>query len=152
METLYPFFSSPSYPLLFLLSFLAATVLPLGSEWLLIVMILKGFSPEQTVLTASFGNYLGACSTLLIGIRGSDFCVSKVLRIDENQLIRAKKLYEKYGTWSLLLSWLPVVGDPLCLVAGIFKVNFIRFSLLVYVGKFMRYATLAFLAIHGSRI
>jgi membrane protein YqaA with SNARE-associated domain len=136
--------------LLFLLSFLAATVLPIGSEWLLIVMILKGYSPEYTVLTASFGNYLGACSTLLIGIWGSQFCIRKILRIDDAQLIKAKKLYKKYGIWSLLLSWLPIVGDPLCLLAGIFKVNFIRFSILVYVGKFLRYATLAFLASHSG--
>jgi membrane protein YqaA with SNARE-associated domain len=147
METL---FTSPSYPLLFLLSFLAATILPIGSEWLLIVMVVKGFSPEYSVLTASFGNYLGACTTLLIGIWGSDFCIRKVLRIDDTQLTRAKRLYGKYGTWSLLFSWLPIVGDPLCLIAGIFRVNFFRFSILVYVGKFFRYAILALLALNTT--
>jgi len=147
METL---FTSPSYPLLFLLSFLAATILPIGSEWLLIVMVVKGFSPESAVLTASFGNYLGACTTLLVGIWGSDFCIRKVLRIDDTQLARAKKIYGKYGTWSLLLSWLPIIGDPLCLIAGIFRVNFLRFSILVYIGKFFRYATLAFLALNTT--
>jgi membrane protein YqaA with SNARE-associated domain len=55
-------------------------------------------------------------------------------------------MYEKYGIWSLLVSWLPVIGDPLCLVAGIFRIGFIRFSVLVFVGKFSRYAILALLA------
>lgn len=150
METLQLFFTSPGYPTLFILSFLAATVLPIGSEWLLIVMVLKGFSPEYCVLTASVGNYLGACTNWLIGIWGSDFCIRKILRIDDVQLQKAKKLYKRFGTWSLLLSWLPIVGDPLCLVAGIFKMNFIRFSILVYIGKFIRYATLALLTLQTT--
>jgi len=150
METLHLFFTSPGYPVLFLLSFLAATVLPIGSEWLLIVMVIKGFSPEYCVLTASIGNYLGACTNLLIGMWGSDFCIKKILRIDEEQLQKAERLYNKYGAWSLLLSWLPVVGDPLCIVAGVFKVHFIRFTVLVYIGKFCRYATLAFLTLQAT--
>ena len=144
MEVLQTFVDTPSLPALFLLSFLASTILPIGSEWLLIVMIVQGFPRDQLVLTASLGNFLGACTTYLIGLWGSDFIIRTILRIDDRQLSRAGKIYEKYGVWSLLLSWLPVVGDPLCLLAGIFRVGFVRFSLLVFVGKFLRYATLAF--------
>ena len=144
MEVLQTFVDTPSLPALFLLSFLASTVLPIGSEWLLVVMIVQGFPRDQLVLTASLGNFLGACTTYLIGLWGSDFIIRTILRIDDRQLSRAGKIYEKYGVWSLLLSWLPVVGDPLCLLAGIFRVGFARFSLLVFVGKFLRYATLAF--------
>lgn len=144
MEILQTFADTPSLPALFLLSFLASTVLPIGSEWLLIVMIVQGFPRDQLVLTASLGNFLGACTTYLIGIWGSDFIIRTILRIDDRQLSRAGKMYEKYGAWSLFFSWLPVVGDPLCLLAGIFRVGFARFSLLVFVGKFLRYATLAF--------
>lgn len=147
MEILQTLTDSPSLPALFLLSFLASTILPIGSEWLLIVMILQGFPRNQLVLTASIGNFLGACTTYLIGVWGSDFIVRTVLRVGEKNLTRAGKLYEKYGIWSLLFSWLPVVGDPLCLLAGTFRVSFARFSLLVFVGKFLRYATLAFWAV-----
>ncbi len=140
---------SPSFPLLFFISFLAATVLPLGSEWLLVLMLTQGFSLEQTVITAATGNYLGGCTTFFMGIWGADFLVEKVLRIDEKQLKKANNFYQRYGCWSLLLTWLPIIGDPLCLIAGILKTGFIRFSVLVFVGKFMRYATLAFLVQQG---
>lgn len=150
MEILDALSGTPSLPALFLLSFLASTILPIGSEWLLVVMIMQGFSLHHVVLTASLGNFLGACTTYLIGIWGSDYFIRTVLRIDDNQLTKARKIYGKYGAWSLLLSWLPVVGDPLCLMAGIFRIGFGRFSLLVFVGKFSRYATLAFLILHGT--
>jgi membrane protein YqaA with SNARE-associated domain len=101
-------------------------------------------------MTATAGNYLGACTTYLIGIWGAHFVIRKILRIDDIQLVRVKKLYNKYGKVSLLLSWLPVLGDPLCLIAGIFRINFFHFSILVFIGKFFRYAILAFLASQGT--
>ena len=139
-------FNDQGYSLLFLLSFLAATVLPVGSEWMLVMMIVKGYSPECCVLVASVGNYLGGCTTLLIGWWGSEYIIQKFLRINEKQVMRARKQYEKYGSWSLFFSWVPVIGDPLCLVAGIFRINFLWFSLLVFSGKFFRYALLAYLS------
>lgn len=146
MEFLTPLSHTPSLPLLFIVSFLASTVLPLGSEWLLVLMIAQGFSITETVITASLGNYTGSCTTFLIGLYGSTFIIQKILRIDATQLLRAQRIYEKYGTWSLLLSWLPIVGDPICLVAGLFKVGWFRYSVLVFIGKFVRYATVAYLA------
>lgn len=150
MEFLYALTDSPGLPALFLLSFLAATILPLGSEWLLVVLILQGFSPSSVVLAASVGNFLGACTTYLVGMWGSELFIRSVLRVSDRQVARSRNLYEKYGVWSLLFSWLPVVGDPLCLLAGLFKVGFGRFSFLVFVGKFSRYATLAFFVLKGT--
>ncbi len=151
MEILQPFFSNPNQLLLFFLSFLAATIVPIGSEWLLIVMILQGFNPEHTVLTASFGNYLGACTTFFIGLWGSEFLTRKILRIDSSRQQKTREIYRKYGSWSLLFTWLPIVGDPLCLLAGAFKVHFFKFSILVFMGKLFRYATVAFLVTSYSR-
>jgi len=150
LPSLFTIFPTPSISLLFVLSFLAATLLPVGSEWLLIVMVLQGFNLQDVVVSATLGNFLGACTTYLIGIWGSTFFIQHILRIDDGQLVRTKKFYQKYGSWSLLLSWLPVIGDPLCLVAGVFRIRFIRFSGLVFVGKFFRYAILALLAQHGT--
>lgn len=146
MEILSALADTPSQPLLFLISFLAATILPLGSEWLLVLMISQGFSTAETVLVASLGNFLGSCTTYLIGRYGSEYVIRKFLRIDLPEQQRSQNLYKKFGSWSLLLSWLPVVGDALCLIAGIFKVSWLRFSLLVFLGKFSRYATVAYLA------
>lgn len=145
MEILQTLTDSPGLPALFFLSFLAATILPIGSEWLVAVLIFKGVSPVHVVFAASIGNFLGACTTYLIGFSGSDFFIRLFLRIDNGQLARVKIIYGKYGTWSLLFSWLPIIGDPLCLLAGLFRVGFGRFSMLVFIGKFCRYATLALL-------
>lgn len=150
MEILSEFYSEPSLPLLFSLSFLAATVIPIGSEWLLILLLVNGGSPQQTVLIATLGNYLGACTTYVLGTLGSNFIISKLLRIDTKQMQRAEKIYQRYGTWSLLLSWVPIVGDPICLVGGIFRIHFLHFSILVFLGKFCRYATLAFFVIYQT--
>lgn len=146
MEIFSTLVHAPSLPLLFIVSFLAATVLPLGSEWLLVLMVSQGFSLHETIVVASIGNFLGSCTTYLIGQYGSEYIIHKLLRIDCAQQIKAGKIYEKYGSWSLFLSWLPVVGDPLCLIAGVFKVGWLRFSLLVFLGKFSRYATVAYFA------
>ncbi|MCJ7600262.1 MAG: DedA family protein [Desulfobulbaceae bacterium] len=130
-------------PALFLLSFLASTVIPLGSEWLVVTLILKNFQPEYVVAVATMGNYLGACTTYFVGLWGAVFLIKKVLRIDEASLAKAEMLYRRYGSWSLLFSWLPVIGDPLCLVGGALRINFILFSLLVFAGKLARYALIA---------
>ncbi len=130
------------YPALFLLSFLAATLVPLGSEWLLLAMLLKGADPVAAVATATVGNTLGACTTYWIGLRGGTFLVRRVLRLGEEELARAHRLYDRYGSWSLLFSWLPVIGDPLCLVGGVLRVRPPKFLALVLAGKLARYSVL----------
>ncbi len=130
-------------PALFVLSFLAATVVPLGSEWLLIGLIFKSWNIEQVVAVATVGNYLGACTTYGVGHWGSDFFMHRVLRIDPDQSRKAAVAFGKYGSWSLLFSWLPIIGDPLCLVAGSLRLNFLLFSCFVFIGKLARYALVA---------
>jgi membrane protein YqaA with SNARE-associated domain len=147
---MHDFLANHGYLALFFLSFLAATLIPLGSEWLLVAMLLKKHDPVLAVALASVGNYLGACTTYAIGIYGGPLLVRKVLRIDEAAEQRADRLYARYGSWSLLFSWLPVIGDPLCLVGGLLKVRFTRFSLLVFAGKLARYATVAWLTLTGA--
>ncbi len=133
------------FPALFLLSFLAATLIPLGSEWLLLTLILHGFSPTQVVAVATIGNVLGAFVTYGIGIWGSDFFMKKLLRVDEKQSAKAMEMFQRYGTVSLLFAWLPIIGDPLCLAAGILRVRPLLFLVLVSIGKFGRYAFIAML-------
>jgi membrane protein YqaA with SNARE-associated domain len=132
---------------LFLLSFLAATIIPLGSEWLLIALILNGFDARSVVAVATLGNYLGACTTYAIGFYGSEFLIKKILRVDDDSLTRAMSLYKKYGSWSLLFSWIPILGDPLCLAGGVLRLGFPVFSVLVFLGKFARYAAIAYLTV-----
>lgn len=130
-------------PALFILSFLAATIIPIGSEWLLVVLILNGKSVEMVVIVATIGNYLGASTTYLIGLWGSEFLTQKILRVKKSAQSRAENFYKKYGAWSLLLSWLPIIGDPLCLIGGGLRLHFGIFSVFVFVGKLARYTIIA---------
>lgn len=137
---------------LFLVSFLASTLLPLGSEWLLATLLVQGHPATAVVAAATAGNTLGACTTWLIGLWGGPWLIRRVLRLDDAARNRAEALYGRYGVWSLLFSWLPVIGDPLCLVGGLLRVGFGRFLLLVLAGKLARYAGLALLVQGGMQL
>ncbi len=136
-------------PALFLLSFLASTMLPLGSEWLLVALVLQRHEPLLAVMTATVGNYLGACTSYAIGIYGGDFLIKKLLRIGDAEQVRAERFFAKYGSWALFFSWLPIIGDPLCLAGGVLKIPFSRFSILVASGKGLRYSAVAWLTLKG---
>lgn len=131
------------YLALFALSFAAATLVPIGSEWLLATLLLKGGDPVLLVATATLGNLLGALSTWLIGRYGGEFLIRRCLRIDAEAQRGAEERYARYGIWSLLFSWVPIIGDPLCLIAGLFRVRLTLFLPLVGVGKLGRYLILA---------
>ena len=137
------------YPALFLLSFLASTLVPLGSEWLLAVLLINHFNPTIVVLVATVGNTLGALATYAIGLWGGPFLVRRVLRISQENQLRAARSFNRYGSWVLLFSWLPVLGDPLCLASGVLQTGFWRFLLLVALGKFLRYLVVAKLVVQG---
>ena len=144
---LHDWLSQPGYVSLFLMSLLASTLLPLGSEWLLVMMLVGGYDPLTAVATATVGNYLGAVVTYLIGVGGGNWLIERVLRVSRQQQERAQRYYQRFGVYSLLFSWLPVVGDPLCLVGGMLKINFGLFSLLVAFGKLARYVITAAVAL-----
>ncbi len=138
------------YPALFCLSFLASTIVPLGSEWLLIAMILKGFDPLTTVAVATGGNTIGAFTTYALGRYGSAFVMEKILGISRKSRKKAETLYARYGMWSLLFSWVPVVGDPLCLAGGVLQVRFAPYAILVTLGKLARYAAICWVTLKLS--
>jgi membrane protein YqaA with SNARE-associated domain len=137
---------------LFLISFCASTLLPLGSEWFLVVLLLQGSNPVTAVIIATLGNSFGSGTNYLIGYYGGDWLAEKLLRIDKKRQQQAESWFNRYGSWSLLLAWLPIVGDPLCLVSGMLKTPFIRFSLLVTTGKGLRYFFLALITLQGAVI
>jgi membrane protein YqaA with SNARE-associated domain len=130
-------------PALFALSFLAATVAPVGSEWLLAVLLLQGSDPTVAVAVASTGNFLGACTTYFIGKCGRVWLEARGKFPQPRFYVKAENLFLRYGTGALLLTWLPLIGDALCLVAGVFNVGFMRFSAFTLTGKAARYALVA---------
>lgn len=128
---------------LFTLSLLASTLVPLGSEWLLVLVLLDGADPWIAVSVAGVGNTLGACTSYALGRFGGPWIARALLGLDDAGRERAERTYLRWGAWSLLGSWLPFVGDPLCVVAGVFRLHPGTFTGLVFVGKTARYALVA---------
>lgn len=133
-----------AYAGLFLWSFLAATLLPIGSELVLVALVRAEERMFLPVLVATLGNYLGACTTYWIARRAV-----QAFGKDEQeaaQQTRASRLLRRYGQPVLLFSWVPIVGDALVVVAGGMGMPFIRFSLWTAFGKAARYAAVAWAA------
>jgi len=129
-----------SYFLLFISAFGAATLLPLQSEAVLVTLLLKGqHSALLLIGTATLGNVLGSCVNWWLGLKIEQFKHRKWFPVSEKRLEQAQRFYHKYGFYSLLLSWTPVIGDPITLVAGLFKENFWRFLIIVLIAKAGRY-------------
>lgn len=142
--------NQPGYASLFLVSLLASTLVPMGSEWLLVMMLASGYPPLPAVVTAGAGNYLGAVTTWLVGIYGGRWLIEKVFRISAEQQERSRNYYKRYGTFTLFFSWVPIIGDPICLVGGLMRINFWTFSALVASGKLLRYAAIAWFTLHTT--
>jgi|TARA_B110000858_G_scaffold45344_1_gene52006 membrane protein YqaA with SNARE-associated domain len=134
---------------LFLSSFLSATILPGQSEIALTsLIILNNHSISFLVSIASLGNVLGSLFNWFIGCKLERFKKKKWFPVTDLQLKKASNWYHKYGKWTLLLSWVPFVGDPLTIVAGIFRVPIMYFILIVSFAKTMRYIFIASIALN----
>lgn len=128
---------------LFLTCFLAATLLPVQSEMILAGMhIQTHYSAGLLVAVATAGNVLGAMVNWWLGRYLIHFHDRPWFPIKKHLLDKASSFYQRYGVWTLLLAWAPFIGDPLTLVAGIFRTNFLLFTLLVTIGKAGRYASI----------
>lgn len=124
-------------------SFLAATLLPAQSEVVLVGLVLGGGqSAFLLVAVATVGNVGGSALNWLIGRSVERFRDRWWFPVPPKALSRAQVWFRRFGVWSLLLSWLPVVGDPLTLVAGMLRVPFRQFLVLVFLGKAGRHVVL----------
>lgn len=132
-----------AYAGLFLTALAAATVLPMQSEAVLVGLLVADYSPWLLIAVASVGNVLGSAINWLLG-RGIERLRNRPwFPASEAGLQRAQSWYRRYGKWSLLLSWVPIIGDPLTVIAGVLREPFWVFLLLVAVAKTGRYLVLA---------
>ena len=135
-----------SYFQLLIISFLAATILPLSSELVLSTMLLTdSFDKYLLLVVASFGNIFGSSVNWYLGKKILIFKDRKWFPVNEKQIAKSEMYFKKYGIWSLLLAWVPIIGDPLTVIAGILRVNFFTFLLLVSISKTLRYIFLIFI-------
>lgn len=153
--------TSPAYGLggLFVASFVSATLLPLGSEVLLLALLRT--EPGlwwPAVAVATVGNTLGGAFTWWMG-RGAGLAAERLARrsagngsaapaavVESPARARSRRWLERHGPAACVLAWLPVVGDPLCAVAGWLRLPFWPCVIAMGIGKFLRYATLSALA------
>ena len=137
-----------AYVGLFGVAFLAATILPAQSEAVLATMILSDRYLLAALLgAASLGNVLGSVVNWALGRGIEQYRNRRWFPVSGDMLQEAENWYQRYGKWSLLLSWLPVIGDPLTVVAGVLKVPFVIFVVLVTIAKLGRYLVLAWLTL-----
>ncbi|WP_312886389.1 YqaA family protein [Rhizobium laguerreae] len=129
---------------LFVAALAAATVFPAQSEAVLVGLILSGdYSVLALTVVASVGNVLGAVVNWFLG-RGLERLKDKRwFPIRPDKLVHAQRWYQRYGKWSLLASWVPLVGDAITVVAGVMKEPLPVFILLVSIAKTARYGILA---------
>ncbi len=128
------------YISIFFLSFLAATIIPFSSEvGLFSYMALGKFNNELLLIFASLGNILGSCVNYILGLYIIKFKTKSWFPFKDNQILKATNWFNRFGVYSLFFAFLPIVGDPLTLIAGMFRVSFIKFIILVSLGKILRY-------------
>ena len=133
-----------AYAGLFLAAFGAATLLPLQSEALLVALLLSEQQPVAgLLLVATAGNVLGSCLNALLGRYLERWQDRRWFPVTPQQLAKARERYHRFGRWSLLLSWVPIIGDPLTVIAGVMREPWWSFLLLVTLAKASRYLVLA---------
>ena len=134
------------YLSLFFISFLAATILPFSSELTLAGLIsTSNYDNLSLLIFASFGNVLGSVFNWGLGFYARNLTIKKWFPFKETQIERSSKWFRKFGKWSLLFAWVPIVGDPLTFVAGLLRVRFFDFIILVAIGKVSRYLIIFYL-------
>ena len=134
------------YLSLFFISFLAATILPFSSELTLAGLIsTSNYDNLLLLVFASFGNVLGSVFNWGLGFYARNLTIKKWFPFKETQIERSSKWFSKFGKWSLIFAWVPIVGDPLTFVAGLLRVRFFDFIILVAIGKVSRYLIIFYL-------
>lgn len=119
---------------------MVATIIPFGSEAYLAKLIIEGqYNIPLLLIFASTGNILGSVVNWIFGYYSSYFIKKKWFPINQKKINQASLFFNKFGKWSLLLGWVPFIGDPLTFVAGTLRYSFFPFLLLVSIGKIGRY-------------
>lgn len=134
------------YLLLFGSAFIAATLLPLYSEVVLFTLLKQGGNSGVLIAVAAAGNTLGAFLNWFLGRYLLRFQHRRWFYFSPSQIARAQSWFNRFGHWSLLFAWLPICGDALTLAAGVLRVPWLRFLLLVAIGKTLRYCIVVLLA------
>ena len=124
---------------------MVATIIPFGSEMYFATLLSLGkYSSFLLLVSASIGNVLGSVFNWVCGYYVNYFIKKPWFPIRQNKIKKGTEIFNKYGKWSLLLSWVPFIGDPITFVAGTLRYSLIPFVILVSIGKVGRYLVIYF--------
>lgn len=124
---------------LFLMSFLAATIIPISSEVMLATMLQANFNSAILLTVAASGNILGGMSSYGLGYIGNWTLIEKYLRTKKTKVLSYQSKIERYGALIAFLTWLPFVGDILAIGLGFFRVSIFKTVVYMSIGKTLRY-------------
>ncbi len=130
---------------LFLGCFLAATVVPFSSDFLMVGVLIAGINPVLAIIVATAGNWLGGLTSYYIGFIGKWDWIEKWFKVKEETLLKQKHNIDKYGSLLAFLTWLPIIGDIFAVTLGFYKVNFTKSAIFMLIGKGARFAFWALL-------
>jgi len=129
---------------LFVLTFLSATILPISSEFLLILMLSQNFSPINCLLIATIGNSLGGITNYFIGKIGDVKWLERI-GVKEEKIQNTLPKIQKYGAYLAFASWFPFIGDLFIVALGFFRVSFTKVTIYMIIGKFLRYLIIIYI-------
>lgn len=132
-------FTELGYWGMFLAAFLAATILPFGSEPVLLALLYANLNPVWLLVAATLGNTLGGYTSYGLGYLGKWHWLKKWFGLNQKQITKAQNTIERFGVWSALLCWVPIIGDPIAIILGFFRISFWKVALLMAIGKLARY-------------
>ena len=128
------------YISLFTVAFMVATIVPFGSEMYFATLLsLNNYNNLLLLIAASIGNVLGSVFNWVCGYYVNYFIKQPWFPIKQDKIAKGAEIFNKYGKWSLLLSWVPFIGDPITFVAGTLRFSLVPFLILVSIGKVGRY-------------
>jgi membrane protein YqaA with SNARE-associated domain len=134
---------------LFLASFLGATIIPLSSEIVLSFLILNGYDFKLSLLIATIGNWLGGLSSYYLGRLGRWETLERFFNLKKEKIHHLKTKIDKWGSTLAFLCWLPIIGDPIAVSLGFFRINYILVAIWMLFGKFFRYIIWSFFTVWG---
>lgn len=128
---------------LFLGCLLSATIIPFSSEALVTGALLLDYSPWTVILVATLGNTIGGMTCYLLGWLCKWSWIERFLKVKEETLAKAHQKVEKYGSFAALLTWIPIIGDPIALAMGLMRTRVVPTTFLMFIGKGLRYMAVA---------
>jgi membrane protein YqaA with SNARE-associated domain len=134
---------------LFVGTFLSATLIPFPSDVILLGSYEGGLLVVPCLIIATIGNLLGALTNYFIGYKSNSEKLIKKFNLNQDRLDRWEKRLSKNGIYLGLLAWMPFVGEPMVAALGFFKVRFWPLTLMMLIGKFLRYLTITIIYFYG---